>query len=78
MKAEYRNGLAVIANGNRLSEVNVKMTAELVLKDGGMRPNKVDMHALAAGYLALLAEVNALTTGKLAANGAAHPKAGAL
>lgn len=63
----YQDGVAVVIRGSRKTEVSVHITAVLAL-DGGVKPNMADLKALAAGYLAVIAERDDLLK-KLAAVG---------
>jgi hypothetical protein len=54
LQVTYKGGEAFVVTSQTQAIVRCKETAELAL-EGGIRPNKVDMAALAAGYLALLA-----------------------
>jgi hypothetical protein len=53
VQVTYKDGEAFVVTKQTQAIVHCKATAELAL-EGGIRPNTVDMAALAAGYLDLL------------------------
>lgn len=58
VQVTYKEGRAFVATKQTQAIVHCKATAELAIK-GMIRPNTVDMAALAAGYLDLLNRIPA-------------------